>query len=84
MSKRDRYHRRHQHTLACQTAKAAECTLTLKPPMPPLLPLPLPSAFPEPRPVSPVQAGCAIDYDQMGSTYRHNWELTRAYNPPHT
>jgi hypothetical protein len=84
MSKRDRHHRWRQRTLARQTAEAAERTLTPKPPMPPPLPLSLPGAFPEPQPVSPVQAGCTVDYDQVGSAYRRNWELARAYNPPRT
>jgi hypothetical protein len=35
-------------------------------------------------PASLVQAGCAIDYDQMGSAYRHAWEIARAYNLPRT
>jgi hypothetical protein len=80
MSEKDRHHRHHQHTLARQTAEAAECTLT---PKPPTLP-PLPGAFPECRPTSPVQAGCAVDHDQTGSAYHCNWELARAYNPPCT
>jgi Chromo (CHRromatin Organisation MOdifier) domain len=84
MSKHDRRHHRRQRTLARQTAEAAKCTLTLKPPTPPPLPLPLPSAFPELQPTSPVQASCAVDYDQVGSAYRRNWELTCAYNPPRT
>jgi hypothetical protein len=68
MSKRDRRHRRHQRTLACQTVEAAKCTLTLKPPTPPLLL----GAFPEHQPTSLVQAGCAVDHDQMGSAYHRN------------
>jgi hypothetical protein len=84
MSKRDRRHHRRQCTLACQTAEAAERTLTLKLPTPPPLPLPLPGAFPKPQPVSPVQAGCTVDYNQAGSAYRRNWELAQAYNPPRT
>jgi hypothetical protein len=84
MSEHDRCHRRRQRMLACQTTEAAEHTLTPKPPTPPLLPQPLPSTFPEPQPVSPIQAGCAVDFDQDGSTYRRQWELARAYNPPRT
>jgi Chromo (CHRromatin Organisation MOdifier) domain len=84
MSKRDRRHRRRQRTLARQTAEAAERTLTPKPPMPLPLPMLLPSAFPEPQPASPAQAGCAVDYDQVGSAYCRNWELAHAYNPPRT
>jgi hypothetical protein len=82
LSKHNRCQCRRQRTLARCTAEATERTLTLKPPsLPPLL---LPGAFPEPRPVSPIQAGCAVDYDQVSSAYRRNWELARAYNPPHT
>jgi hypothetical protein len=84
MSERDHRHRRRQRTLARQTAKAAECTLTPKPPTPPPLPMSLPGAFPKPHPASLVQAGCATDYDQDGSAYCCRWELARAYNPPHT
>jgi hypothetical protein len=82
MSDRDHRQRHRQRMLARQTAEAAERTLTPRPPTPPPLPLPLPGAFPEPA--SPVQAGCAVDYDQVGSTYRRRWELDRAYNPPRT
>jgi hypothetical protein len=67
-------------TLACQTAEAAECTLTLKPPTPP----PMPGALSEHRPLSPVRAGCVINYDQTGSAYQHTWEAVCTYNPPHT
>jgi Zinc knuckle len=84
MSEHDRCHRRCQRTLACQTAEAAECTLTPKPPSPPPLPLPLPGAFPKPQLPSPVQAGCAVNHDQDGSAYHCRWELARAYNPPRT
>jgi hypothetical protein len=75
MSDHDRRHCRHQCTLACQMAEAAERTLTPKPPTPPPLPLPLPGAFPEPQPLSPVQAGCAVNHDQEGSAYHRRWEL---------
>jgi hypothetical protein len=82
MSERDRRHRHCQRTLARQTAEDAERTLTPKPPTPPPLPPSLPGAFPKPQPMSPVQAGCAVDYDQAGSAYHRNWERARAYNPP--
>jgi hypothetical protein len=84
MSDHDRHHRRRLHTLAHQTAEAAERTLTLKPPSPLPLPMPLPSTFPEPQPTSPAQTGCAVDFDQNGSAYRRRWELAWAYNPPRT
>jgi Chromo (CHRromatin Organisation MOdifier) domain len=80
MSEHDRHHHRRQRTLAHQMAEDTECTLTPKPPTPP----PLPSAFPEHRPTSPVQAGCAVDYDQTGSAYRRAWEAVCTYNPPRT
>jgi hypothetical protein len=84
MSECDRRHCRRQRTLARQTAEAAERTLTPKPPTPPLLLLSLPGAFPEPQPTSPIQAGCMVDHDQAGSAYCCDWELVRAYNPPHS
>jgi hypothetical protein len=80
MSKQDHYHHCHQRTLARQTAKAAERTLTLKLPTSP----PMPGALPVHHPASPVQASCAVDHDQTGSAYRRNWELTCTYNPPRT
>jgi hypothetical protein len=73
MSECDCRHCHRQRTLARQTAEAAKRTLTLKLPTP----LPLPGAFPEHRPASPVQAGCAVDYNQTGSVYRHAWETVR-------
>jgi hypothetical protein len=84
LSESDRRHHRRQCALAHQTAEAAEHTLTPKPPTPPPLPLSLPGAFPEPQPPSPVQVGCVVDYDQEGSAYHCWWELSRAYNLPHT
>jgi hypothetical protein len=80
LSKPDRHTHRRQHTLARQTAEAVECTLTPKLPSPP----PLPGTFPVDRPMSPVQAGCAVDHNQMGSAYCHTWEATHIYNLPCT
>jgi hypothetical protein len=80
LSEHDHCHCHHLRTLACQTAKAVECTLTPKPPTPP----PMPGALPMHHPASPVQAGCAVDYDQTGSAYHCAWEASHAYNPPHT
>jgi hypothetical protein len=80
LSDHDQHHHRCLHTLAHQTAKAAECTLTPKP----LTPPPMPGALPVHHPTSPVQAGCTVDHNQTGSAYRHAWEALRTYNPPRT
>jgi hypothetical protein len=60
--------------------EAAEHTLTPKLPTPPLML----GALPVHRPASPVQAGCAVDYNQTASTYCHAWETACTYNLPRT